>query len=764
MSENVRKCHLPEMRLRCKALLAKALRLSIAGRSGIRLAGSMLWLAAAMPVLAQSTRPNVQDALSATTDLWGEQAMRDPNGPSYEYFEKLLPPLRYVDCAFKHYPIALAAPRGANKARFVSNGSGVNLPTELKTKAWYDYPVGLAFSVGESNETYGSDLSRLQGPTFLRGYLPIVKTSYSVGSSTIDEEAFVPTQPPFSDHGVIFVRFSTPSEKPIPIAATIKAKEASAVAPRLSFSDEWKRDEAVQKLSGVLKRGAPLVLAVANLSLDAPITINETLYQQQRVACEGAWDQVLAKCMDLYVPEDRVNNAWKATIVGNMMMATGNQMSYSAGNVYQRLYEAESGDALRSLLVYGLTDDAKQMVEPLLRYVQKGLGFHDAAFRLQMLAHVYWITRDAEFVKSRRELWRPSVDHILNSREKESGLLPKENYCGDIHTQVYSLNSNANCWRGLRDIAAVLRDMGEASEADQISTSAKQFREKIQAALVKTIDPNAKPMFIPIALFGDEKPYENLTDSKMGSYWDLMIPYVLGSEILTDEQTQGALDTLHTRGGICMGMIRFHQHSDLFANENGLDDLYTLRYTQTLLDRDDVDRALVSFYGKLAQGFTRDTYVGGEGSSLVALDPNGRPMYLPPNSAANGFFLDTLRNLLVQDHDGDNDGAPDSLRLLFATPRPWLADGKAIRLDRAPTALGPISLLAKSDLSHGKVTVQITPPQRAVKTMKLRVRLPDGWKASGASMGSTDLQVDEKGTVEVPVGGKPFTVEFAVKQ
>jgi hypothetical protein len=137
-------------------------------------------------------------------------------------------------------------------------------------------------------------------------------------------------------------------------------------------------------------------------------------------------------------------------------------------------------------------------------------------------------------------------------------------------------------------------------------------------------------------------------------------------------------------------------------------------------------------------------------------------MYLPPNSSGNGFFLDTLRNLLVQDHDSDSDGTPDSLRLLFATPRAWLADGKAIRLERAPTAFGPISLLAKSDLSHGKVTVQITPPPRALKSMKLRVRLPDGWKPTAASMGSTDLQVDPNGTVEVPAASTPFTVEFAV--
>src|SRR5688500_8332459 len=43
--------------------------------------------------------------------------------------------------------------------------------------------------------------------------------------------------------------------------------------------------------------------------------------------------------------------------------------------------------------------------------------------------------------------------------------LAKDNYAGDVSTQVYSLNSNANCWRGLRDMAAVLEDLGETDAA-----------------------------------------------------------------------------------------------------------------------------------------------------------------------------------------------------------------------------------------------------------------------------------------------------------
>src|SRR3954470_7266304 len=66
------------------------------------------------------------EALVAREDVWGEAALKQPGGPSYEFFERLLPPLRYVDANFRCYPIALSAPKQPLKARLVSDGSVVN--------------------------------------------------------------------------------------------------------------------------------------------------------------------------------------------------------------------------------------------------------------------------------------------------------------------------------------------------------------------------------------------------------------------------------------------------------------------------------------------------------------------------------------------------------------------------------------------------------------------------------------------------------------
>src|SRR5687768_5239106 len=70
--------------------------------------------------------PSMEEVLNSGPDLWGEASLKQPGGPSYEYFENLLPPMRYCDAPFRHYPITLGSPNSPIKARLVSNGSAIN--------------------------------------------------------------------------------------------------------------------------------------------------------------------------------------------------------------------------------------------------------------------------------------------------------------------------------------------------------------------------------------------------------------------------------------------------------------------------------------------------------------------------------------------------------------------------------------------------------------------------------------------------------------
>src|SRR5215212_8276017 len=70
--------------------------------------------------------PTLEQVTESSRDLWGEAAIKQPGGPSYEFFRDLVPPLRYVDARFRYYPIVLSAPSNPTKARLVSDGSSVN--------------------------------------------------------------------------------------------------------------------------------------------------------------------------------------------------------------------------------------------------------------------------------------------------------------------------------------------------------------------------------------------------------------------------------------------------------------------------------------------------------------------------------------------------------------------------------------------------------------------------------------------------------------
>ena len=102
------------------------------------------------------------------------------------------------------------------------------------------------------------------------------------------------------------------------------------------------------------------------------------------------------------------------------------------------------------------------------------------------------------------------------------------------------------------------------------------------------------------------------------------------------------------------------------------------------------------------------------------------------------------------DWDLDDDGQPESLRLLFGTSRRWLENGKTIQIDRAPTAFGPVSVLARSEIEAGRVVVELKLPTRnRPKSIQLRVRIPAGFRVDSAAIGDYIRPVDANGTIDL---------------
>jgi len=721
---------------------------------------------AAAPAQAAVSR---EEALAAKLDLWGEAALKQTNGPSYEFFAPLLPPLRYVNADFRHYPIVLSAPGAPVKARLISNGSGLNL--RGGTRSWNDIGTPVIFRVGSDELRFGEFIERVNGPHYVDGWLPIVQLDYAHAGVRVGQEAFASTEPALAEHGVVLVQFKlTAGEKgavalqwDTPAPPTVQGQTLRDEQGRVLawFGTAWKWQR--QRLTAPLTETGVATIALATKPMDAatPSPLVNGGFGRQREACVKTWKELVGRGMQLSVPEPVVMAAWRSLLVGTHALVRSNRMHYSAGNQYDRLYQAEGCDALHALLWWG--HEVRPLAISQLDFTRKGLEFHQAGHKLQLMAHLREFTRDDAFIREMRPRWEKEVHLILNSRTNAEGLFPREQYCGDIATPVYSLNSNAKSWRALRDFAATLDSMGERDEAKRLTVVAAEFKQRILAAIEKSTRP-AMPGFVPIALSGEEEPYDTITATKMGSYWNLMANYVLGTGILPEPRERGLFDYLQQRGGLVMGMTRSRPGVSFWTGPHSANPLYGTRYVLTLLRRDEPDRALVSFYGMLAQGFTRDTFIAGEGGSLTPLDAHGRLFYCPPNSAGDTHFLTMLRHVLVQDWDADDDGKPDTLCLAFATPKRWLEDGKEIRAEHAPTAFGETSLTLRSRLKAGEVLVEFSPPPRAPKQTLLRVRVPDGWRSVSAHAGQRELKLDAQGTVDVTSVRESATLRFAVRR
>jgi hypothetical protein len=124
-----------------------------------------------------------------------------------------------------------------------------------------------------------------------------------------------------------------------------------------------------------------------------------------------------------------------------------------------------------------------------------------------------------------------------------------------------------------------------------------------------------------------------------------------------------------------------------------------------------------------------------------------------------------LRGLLVQDRDLDDDGKPETLRLGFATPRRWLADGKRIVVERLPTAFGPVGFVLRSRLRQGEVLADVNlPADPSGRKTWLRIRVPEGWQVVSARRGRAAMQVDAEGTVDLSGLSGQFTLRVKVSQ
>jgi hypothetical protein len=311
-------------------------------------------------------------------------------------------------------------------------------------------------------------------------------------------------------------------------------------------------------------------------------------------------------------------------------------------------------------------------------------------------------------------------------------LLGRERYSSDIPNEVYGLHSQAVVWEGLEAMSRVWAAHGRPALAERASALAVRLATGLRAAVASSERrlPDGS-LFLPVALDDDEQPYASLTSERLGSYWNLVMPYALASGFFAPDsrQARGALAYLELHGSRLLGLVRAGGYA-LYGKQapyptSGTDEVYGINVARFLGDLGEAGQLDLSLYGELAAAMTPNTFVSGEGATVEPLAGDlDRSMYLPPNSASNAAFLETLRQLLVHE-TRSADGTSVGLQLAPATPRAWLAAGKTIAVHDLPTSFGPVSYSIETGTASARVTVDV-PTRQEPRSLTLDLRLPEG--------------------------------------
>lgn len=733
---------------------------------------------------------NVNKALRSNADLFGEEVLKLPAGPTYENIKDYLTPLKLIGTAVTEsgvYYIPFGRP--VNLAGYgptaLHLGDGSQIISQVSTGAKTTIFVGTT-----GQERYGFAEARLEQERLEDGYQPILINEYT------DLSGVKYIQESFSDYS-----FAT-TELVSFIKITVRKENAKIdkVKVGLLFSDnnlvlEGSVLKSGNKVRALLTKGGKLSegnkitydldlnkgdqeLYFARLLHPADCIgkeIDAHYYDAEKIELKQYWNNELAKGATFEVPEERVNHAWKNLLVQNLYMG----YLYSIGNIYQTWYQPEGNDAARVMGEYGHLSRQKAIHEVLLSVPLRKYRTWEIGELLSHSAEYYHMSGDSAFIHQHREKFMSYlVDFEKQMNASANGVLNAEAFSGDIAEKLVYLHHQGVAWRGMRDMAYILKSLGDVSTGEKYLGLADSLKHRLLTALneSKTILPDSS-IFLPTELFTKKKPlaYPRITETKYGSYWNLCFPYVAGSGLLDKQLLSGYYKYLKNHGAFFLGMVRFNyypvQTGDYYKNglpgykTPGVDNVYGLNVSRMMAMMDDPDRLVLSMYAKLAHGMTRNTFISGEGDTIGPYpDEYYRTSYLSPSSFNNSWFLQMLRLILIAETDGKN-GLPEKLHLAYSTPRSWLAQGKQIKVADAPTLFGKIAYVIDSDIQNGRINIRVTLPAQvdAASEVSIRLRTPDQKKIQNVSINGARHKKFDAAKETIDLTGKTGTLNITVR-
>jgi hypothetical protein len=451
------------------------------------------------------------------------------------------------------------------------------------------------------------------------------------------------------------------------------------------------------------------------------------------------WRRRLAKGMTIDVPDPALNNFYKANLWHNVITTDRDPQTglYNQGvaTIRYRVFANETVMIARSMDMRGEHLEAERFLEPMLhyqgheplkgRFSTKDAAFHGAGdythgeyamnhgFTLWGVADHYLLTRDRAYLQRVAPKVVKGCDFLINERASTMrtqgspifGLSPASSL-EDVIEYQYWFATNAYFYLGMKRVALALSDIGHP-EAKRIAAEAEKYRSDIEvgareattrSAVVPLRDGNYIP-YVPSRVYQWRHLTEGWIREALYCSLHLFTAEVVSSD---DPLMTWMLDDLEDN--IFFSWKSGYNVSDYrkrWFERGGITLQPCLLDMPTVyMARNEIPAALRAFWNTYALLIYPDTQCFAEWARSFGI--GGGPVY---KTSDESRFVIWLRQLLLWENG-------DQLWLARATPRQWLEDGKTIRIERAKTLFGTVSMVIHSEAAKGKIIAELSLPKR----------------------------------------------------
>ncbi|OHB56461.1 MAG: hypothetical protein A2Y12_19770 [Planctomycetes bacterium GWF2_42_9] len=435
--------------------------------------------------------------------------------------------------------------------------------------------------------------------------------------------------------------------------------------------------------------------------------INDAGYVDYLSRTINFWEEELGKCTLIELPDPKVSNVNKASMVYMLMarsvLADGSYGQHVNKIQYDGFFSRDAAYFARVYNMYNRPEIAREVLDHFINYDKDGkaVGFH--SFYPDDWGQVLWTmgahfraTNDIKFARFIFPLIRGHFDKLTKlCNEDPLKLWPIAGpYDNEAITGHYTAHS---FWilLGMKQAIHIANELGEKEQA----ASFQSFYDEYYAAFMKALGAiTAKTGgYIPPGLDAPEQGRD--WDNSTGGVYPFEVIEPFDPMVTTTIQltrNNKYYEGIMTYGPNAWLLDQQNNRGEPISSEYWLHHYQTFNVVETLLTRGQQREVIEDMYSILAH--TGSTHCGFEFGISPWGDRNPYGNYTPHGWFA-ARFRELLRNMLVRE-------VKDTLHLASAIAPKWIEPGKTIHLKDAVTDFGILSYTIKARENGADVEIQ----------------------------------------------------------